>query len=487
MAGKKIGWGVATLGLLGAAASILVDFLPGANTGIQSAQILGIEISLVILLIGAWILLGRDNEQPGETWQVRDMWVQVINLPVIAWVLIGFFAVYVLFFVSPMFLNSTLRMEYFYRYLPEKYPIGNDLLVVIELMKAWFTEGQSPYLVQFYPPFTYVFFAPLLLIDNYPLVFRFFTLFSLVFYCFLTLLLPLQITRKQNVTLIVLLFVSGLISYGFQFELERGQYNVFTFLLCLLAIYIFHNHPKYRLIAYILFSISIQLKIYPAIFIVLFVDDWKNWKAILRRFAGIGLFNILLLFIMGPQIFLDFLGSVSVQLATPGWTWNGNHSMNAFVFNLAKDGFRVLSSDTLEAVRQNTGLIENLLFLIFILCFAGSIVINILRKKTGIDPYLLVVCMIGALTIPVSNDYTLSILTAPLAILLSSIPAMKTAVQRVISILMVFGISFAYASVLIPFKYKPYYLNNAFPPLFVILVFVMVLNWIHYKNATEHV
>jgi hypothetical protein len=45
------------------------------------------------------------------------------------------------------------------------------------------------------------------------------------------------------------------------------------------------------------------------------------------------------------------------------------------------------------------------------------------------------------------------------------------------------GVSFSYASMLIPFKYKPYYMNNAFPPLFLILIFVTVLNFIRYKNA----
>ena len=141
-----------------------------------------------------------------------------------------------------------------------------------------------------------------------------FTLFTFFNYCILTLLLPLKIIGKKYFSLALLLFITGLFSYGLQFEVERGQYNVFTFLLCMAAIYIFHYHPKYRLIAYFLFSLSIQLKLYPAIFIVMFVDDWRNWKNVILRFVGIGLFNLMLFFVMGYQTFWDFIGSVTAQI-----------------------------------------------------------------------------------------------------------------------------------------------------------------------------
>jgi hypothetical protein len=216
---------------------------------------------------------------------------------------------------------------------------------------------------------------------------------------------------------------------------------------------------------------------------VMLIDNWKDWKGIVRRFAGLAVFNVLLLFIMGPRIFLDFLGSVSSQMTAPGWTWNGNHSINAFVFNLAKDGFRIIGQDTLEVIKQNSGFIETALFLMFVVLFVLAILISYKRNKPGPDPYLLIACMIGALVIPISNDYTLSILAVPVALLLGSSPEPKNNLQRLISILMILGISFSYASTLIPFKYKPYYLNNAFPPLLLILLFATVLNFIRYQNA----
>jgi hypothetical protein len=288
---------------------------------------------------------------------------------------------------------------------------------------------------------------------------------------------------KRNLPLVLLFFVTGLSSYGLQFELERGQYNVFTFFLCLWAIYIFHYHPRYRIFAYLLFSASVQLKIYPAIFIVMFIDNWRAWKDILVRFAGLALFNLLLLFIMGYRIFLDFLAMLSTQLSTPGWTWNGNHSISAFVFNLAKDGFRIIRPATLEVLQQNAGLLKNLLLLIYIVAFVSALLIAYRRNTGGPDPYLLLTCMIGALIIPISNDYTLSILAAPVALLLSNVPQMRNLPQRLLAISLVVGMSFFYASVLIPFKYKPYYLSNAFPALFLILLCATVLNLLRYKTA----
>jgi len=482
MAIRKIGLSLTVLGSLGVALSLLVDLLPSAKAGIQSTQILGIELSMVIFIAGMWILLsGSEEKIEIKKWFNRIV-EQVINLPVVIWVLIGFLACYLLFFIFPIFLNDTLRMKYFFNYLPDRFPIGNDLRAVLGLANDWFSEGKSPFEIQFYPPFTYVFLAPLLLVSNYPALFVSFTLFSVASYFILTFILPIKMIGIKNLSIILLFFLTGLASYGFQFELERGQYNIFTFLLCLLAIYIFHYHKKHRIIAYLLFSISIQLKIYPAIFIVMFVDDWRDWKTVIRRFAGIGVFNFLLLFIMGGKMFLEFVNAVVTQIATPGWGWNGNHSIKAFAGLLANDGLGVVPPNTLATFQGNPGPLSTLLLLLFLIAFVSAIVIFHLRHQPGIDMYLLITCMVGALIIPVSNDYTLSILTAPMALLLGNLPDVKNVRYKLTSILLILGIAISYSSLLIPFKYKPYFLTNAFPPLFLILIFATILNVLQYKN-----
>jgi hypothetical protein len=231
-----------------------------------------------------------------------------------------------------------------------------------------------------------------------------------------------------------------------------------------------------------LFSLSIQLKLYPAIFVVMLVDDWRDWKTVLLRFMGIGTFNFILLFAMGYEIFLDFTGSVFTQLLTPSWVWNENHSIKSFVALLTQDGFKMVGPNTLAFMKLNDALIVNVLFLVVLACFISGVWISYLRNERGIDTYLLLACTIGALTIPVSIDYTLSILAAPMALFLSGLAEMKGSRNKLLSILLITSLSLAYSSLLMPYKYKPYFLVNSFPPLLIILIITTLLNFMRHKN-----
>lgn len=483
MTTKRVGQWLLLLGLLGVTASLAADLLPGANPGIQAAQILGIELSAISLFLGMWLLLSGTTSNFEPLQQIRRLARQILDLPVIVWVLAGFLTAYLLLFISPLMLNDTVRIAYFNTYLPDRYPIGNDLIAVLNLMKGWFFEGKSPYDVQFYPPFTYIFLSPLLLVDYYPTLFIWFTLASVVFYILLTLVLPVKMTGLKSLPMILLLFLPGLVSYGFQFELERGQYNIFTFLLCLLSIYIFHQHKKYRILAYVLFSLSIQLKLYPAIFIVMFVDDWAEWRIVLRRFIGIGLANFALLFIMGWEIFLKFGQSVIVQITTPTWNTDVNHSIKSFVDTLGRGRLAGFPAGWQTFAQDFTGPISNTLTAIFLIAFVLAIFFSQFRKGRGIDMYLLFTCTIGALILPVSMDYKLSILTTPMALFFTGLPDIKSIRPKLSSALLIAGISLVYSSLLFPFKYKPAFLNNSFPPLFLLLIFTTILNFIHFKNS----
>ncbi|HAW51964.1 MAG TPA: hypothetical protein DCX54_06490 [Flavobacteriales bacterium] len=479
---QPIGRGLIAFGILGIIVSLLVDLLPGSKPGIQPVQILGIEIAISFLLTGVWALLGRTTKKVEIKKIIQELIDQLLDLPVLVWVVIGFLITYILFFIAPMFLNSTNRIHYLTKYLTDFYPIGNDMIAMIDLAKGWFVEGKSPYPAQFYPPLTYILFAPSLLIGNYATLFRFFTFGTIVSYIFLTLFIPAKIGGRNKISFVLVFFITGLFSYGLQFELERGQYNVFTFLLCMLAIYLFHYYPKYRIFAYLFFSISVQLKLYPAIFIVMLVDDWRNWKAILLRFIGLGIFNVVILFAMGYQIFLDFFRSVTRQLIDPSWVWNENHSIQSFVITLTTDGFNMVEPSTVALMRQYKTLMVMVLLLIVLACFISAVWFSYLRRETGIDTYLLLVCMIGALTIPISIDYTLSILAAPMTLFLCGLVKLRRSWHRFMSIVLIISLSFAYSSMLIPYKYKPYFMNNSFPTLFIILIIATVLNVMRYQN-----
>ncbi len=62
-----------------------------------------------------------------------------------------------------------------------------------------------------------------------------------------TLYVPLSMSPGKRVTPeLLVVFATGLISYGLQFELERGQFNVIAVSLAYLAIWMYHSRQWTR-------------------------------------------------------------------------------------------------------------------------------------------------------------------------------------------------------------------------------------------------
>ena len=471
---KKLGYGIAGLGIFGILASTLVDYVGLGDSGIQAAQILGIIAGALITVFGLSVAFQAPEKHVDIGSRLRGGFERLRDLPMGVWFLLGFLAVYILLFLSPVFFNTDRSMVYFYRFLPNRNPIGADMNYTLDFVKAWVTTRQSPYPASHYPPLTYVLLSPLTLFD-YPATYFATTFLTVFSYLILTLLLPVLFTTKKNFSQILLLSISGLLSYGFLFELERGQYYTMAFLLCILAIYLFHRHYEFRYLAYVLFSFSVHLKIVPIFFIPMFIKDWRDWRGNIKRMLGLGFLNIALLFALGYQNLLDFVDALLFRVEEPTFLWNGNHSLGNFVFNFVKDGYGLLSDQSVLFLQRNAKLFEWTLLLIIALCVL-SIVIHLYRtRQSGFEPVLLLVCTLCALIIPVSVDYTLPMLVAPLAIFLGSAAKMQGGVgKRLVSIFLMLVISISYASLLYPFKYKPTWLENSFPALFLILVAVTV-------------
>jgi hypothetical protein len=473
MSSQKIGYSLIGVGGFVVLFMFLADAIGLGKGGIQAAQLLGIELGVVLLILGyAFTITSPDREGSWAAWWRRID--QALSSPLTA-IVVGVLLSFFVFLIVPMLFNQDFRFQYFYRYLPDKYPIGLDLQTLLGRVQTWF-ELKTPYpgdIPQFYPPLTYVLFSPLTMVD-YRTAYLITTLVALISYGILTLLLPLQMNPQGNRSIVYFLFAASLFSYGLQFELERGQYNLLTFLFVMLAVYIFHFHYKYRYIAYLLFSIAVQLKVFPAIFVLMFIRDWRDWKGNIKRFVGLGLFNLALLFILGPRVFFDFTRAISQQVATPSWNWNGNHSIQAFVFNLMKDGYRLISPGALANLQQYASALTTTFLVIFALCLLLLLMLSYRRNENELNPYLFLVCTIGALIIPTSNDYTLSFLTAPVALLFATIAVEKFKARYLASLLVLIA-AFSFGSTLFPFKYKPYFLNSNFPALFLLLLSIVIL------------
>ena len=486
MSTRKVGYAIAVIGILGTLFSVLVDYIGLGDDGIQAAQILGILAGLLLAVFGLTVALQVPEKHIDIGGSLRAGFERLLNLPVSVWFVVGFLIVYVLLFVSPVFWNTDRSMVYFNRFLPNKNPIGSDMNYTLDYVKSWVTTGQSPYPESHYPPLTYILLSPLTLF-SYPTSYFVTTFLTVLSYIVLTLLIPVWFNSQKDFSLIVLLSVTGLFSYGFQFELERGQYYSIAFLLCLLAIYLFHRHYEFRYLAFVLFSFSIHLKIVPIFFLPMFIKDWRDWKGNIKRMVGLGLFNVALLFVLGYQNLVNFVNALLFRVETPTFLWNGNHALGNFVFNFVKDGYGLLSEEAILFLQQHAKLFEWSLLLIVALC-ALSIVFYIYRtQQSGFNPYLLLVCTICALIIPVSVDYTLPMLVAPMVIFLSSAPGLNgSSWNRITSILLVLILSISYATLLYPFKYKPYFLNNSFPALFLILVAATAYYFLQGKNSKNN-
>ncbi|MBI5945523.1 MAG: hypothetical protein HY864_14270 [Chloroflexi bacterium] len=485
MDNKKISTALIALGTLGIIAALLFDVIRKDTFHIQSAQILVIEMGL--LTVGLGFLLRQipvQNNMKGNPLARFLNWLK--ELPMLTWVLAGFLITYVAFFITPMFFSMPPRIRYFTTYLPDKFPVGTDLEVLINLTQRWFATGQSPFNIQFYPPFTYIFLSPLLLAGGHLSIFRLVTIITIISFILSSLIIPLLMTRRGDKSMIVMFFIAGLFSYGMQFELERGQDNVLAFLFSMSAIYIYHYHHSFRRYAYVLFSIAVQLKLYPAIFVVMLVKDWRDWKGNLRRAVLLGLFNFALLFIGGIGVFGEFINSVLTQMKNPGWSWTGNHSIKAFLSEFIENkGFGLVNADTLIAIKENSALISSAFLVIFILAFLSALLLAYRRNEGNFDAMLFLVCMIGALIIPISNDYTLSILAAPVAMAFTAIIHNHYGRSKFAAIFLVLIASVSYSTALYPFKYKAAYLQNLFPALFILLIAVTLLNLIMTAATNE--
>jgi hypothetical protein len=402
--------------------------------------------------------------------RIQLLLVHFFNAPLLTWVILGFSISYMLFFIRPIFFSSHV-ME-FPTYVPADDPIGIDLKQMLGFSESWFVVK---HFIGDYTPLTNVFLTPLLIV-NFSWAYKIVTIASLFSYVMITLVFPLLTGKKRQVSsLPMLIIITGLFSYGFQFELERGQFNVIAVFNCFLAIWIYHYHNKYRILAYILFIISVQLKIYPIIFFVMLIDNWHAWRNNIKRLLILAAVNFALFFIFGPFVFVDFIKEVLNNIVNPTIRFD-NHSIRVFM-TLASN---IASSHGWTWVNQYSGLVQFVLLALITLCIFLIILQSYRQNQKEINPLLLLACTIGALVIPShSYDYTLSYLAAPVAVLFSNTRFLERANSphlRIISKVLLFIFSAAYSSTLFSYTNKFSILQNNFPALFTMLLVITFLS-----------
>lgn len=393
----------------------------------------------------------------------------------LTWILLGFGLAYLLFFVWPIFLSGTTMQSP--PVVPSMTPIGADLRETLVFSKFWLSTGTPFVLTATYPPLSYLLFIPLLSVayaDRYLV----FSILSLIAYGLSAFAFPLSaMRRRRSWPILILIVTTGLISYGFQFELERGQFDWIAMALTCGAVWIYHARPRARLLAFILLTLAVQLKIYPLVFALLLVDDWHDWKHNLAALGSFAAANFALLFVLGPGIFVSFVNAILQAGQRPDLIWIGNHSAHSFANLVARHALIRGVAWTADA----TNALQIGLVVAVCLCVAALIVRAYRRHQTGLNPALLLACTLAAMLIPsVSNDYKLSILGGALAVfLVHQQPEAEKGFRRIMLNLALFAISLAYAATLFPPGYKPQSLifQDNFPALFGMLLLVTSIGW----------
>jgi hypothetical protein len=360
------------------------------------------------------------------------------------YLMVGCLILYGWFFIVPVFFSGQTMM--FYRYIYTMPTIGADLSQMLVYSSSWI-HGKSAYIGNnLYPPLATALFTPLLLVDS-SFAYLIVTIFTLCCFAFITFYLPFIQFRAFMPALVIL--STGLFSYGLQFEIERGQFNVIAMTLCLSGLWIFHKLPRYRGLSYVLFTLAVQLKVYPMLFIIMFIKE-TDLKSNIRRLILLSAANIALLFVLGITTFYEFMHSIQSQMSDPN-SWWGNHSIQSFLVFVQKYYDPTFNKDSWQ-----------------IILFLGVItLIGVMfwRYRTNpFNPSFLLACTIGAMLLPsVSHDYKLSILCAPMAMLFAEQQEKMNP-----------WLLFIYASMLFSYSFKPMFLWNNLPALFAMLV---ILTW----------
>lgn len=451
----------------------------GDPGGIPAMQILGAEFGVVLALAGIGLKIRRQDAGRSPVRGLRDFVDWIFGQPVLVWILIGFIAAYVMCFLVPAIYNPERKFQYFTNYLYEREKIGFDIRLILEHVGHWYVRDQTPKYL--YPPLTTILFTPLWLL-RFPCNYYVITAVTLVSYLVLNLLLPLWFNIKQSKLAIIFIFAVSVYSYGFQFELETGQFYTLTMLLSMMAIYIFHRHPSYRIFAYILFCISVQFKIFPAVFVFLFVDDWRDWKANLKRFAALGLANFLLLFALGLPYIQFFMarmvGSVN-KLET-----DYNHSVTIYVFNLVSTGYGLSKGALLDWIQAHAATIQASLYAYVLICFLVVLVSSYIRNVKGVNYTLLLVSLIVGLVLPsISHDYNLPLLATPFVLLISAHRLHDNRWIKSFSIALITVASFAYAITLFPSNARPAFFENSLPAMLILLTAVILLHFMQKDDS----
>lgn len=408
----------------------------------------------------------------------------ILNTPMIIWVIGGFLVPYLFFYFNTLFFETNfMRID---PYLPAIEPIGADIRAIIDYSSMWILNRENPYEAGYmYPPFSMIFFSPLVFMPEQV---------SYIGLSFLTIaaytvaiVMILKKYRDGSYFIAAIVFVTGLFSYPLHFEIERGQYNFIVFFLCYVSIHFFYNSPKYRYFGYLLFTLAVQLKVYPFIFCLMFLYDWRNWRRDLKLLIALATVNVVFLGALGPAKLSNFLNAIGSENAQD-WVWKGNHSILSFLTWLK---ILLVENYQIREIREYVKPLEYLFLSITCIVVLVATGLVYVKKEKKMDMGLFFILTLAAMLIPgVSHDYKIPILFIPFSMLLMDLEkvfiSLLNSAFKLYLVGFLFVVSTLFFSLTYSYIFKPFILQNNFPVLFLLLLVCgihQVIMYIHKKNT----
>jgi hypothetical protein len=216
---------------------------------------------------------------------------------------------------------------------------GFDLQIFVEASSRM-VHGENPLHANYNsPPFTALFYYPFTWLDfktAFAVNFSFVIAANLLFFGLLVDLLR-RVTQRDvsrstpDPLVLPLLALTALFciqfqfrSYGFEFALERGNYDSFALLATGAGIYFALLNPQSIWLPLICFSLATHLKVYPALFLIL-LFLYRGKRVLLPMLA----LNIALLFCFGFRRGIEFLIGL-YRYSHSAYLWKFNHSAFSF-------------------------------------------------------------------------------------------------------------------------------------------------------------
>jgi len=198
-------------------------------------------------------------------------------------------------------------------------------------------------------------------------------------------------------------------SYGFMYEIERGNIDLYALFFALLSVWLMVRLPRSPWWPAIALAISINLKLYPGVLLVLLF--WRyRWRAVIPAIVT----NAVLLLAAGPANVLHTVTGQSGIRSSVRPLWWGNHSAAALA-NVLQD-----------VTSWSPSWIFVPLIVVPLALWAGTMVLLVRRGWSDRTAVLAAAACVPVMSVvpSISHDYKLVLYVFPLAVLVAFVAVM---------------------------------------------------------------